>query len=72
MMPTHDAFTFDVYDDTYDALPILRDELCQSKTTTSNEQRSAEGGTDGCNLHVVVPVNVRQTVGTADSIQSLT
>jgi hypothetical protein len=38
MMPTHDAFTFDVYDDTYDALPILRDELCQSKTTTSNER----------------------------------
>jgi len=42
-MPTHDAFTFDVYDDTYDALPILRDELCQSKTTTSNEQRAAAG-----------------------------
>ena len=60
MMPTHDAFTFDVYDDTYDALPILRDELCQSKTTTSNnEQRSAEGqyqceGTGSCKCILVV------------------
>ena len=61
MMPTHDAFTFDVYDDTYDALPILRDELCQSKTTTSNERATSRSATEqqradavACKMNFVV------------------